>query len=366
LGQFFVGRNNTFAIGLGPFPGNGGNPFSNLDTRTIKTTSYAAFGQVSWEPFDALKVTLGGRLSWDRKSMDRSARTIGATDTVNPFLDAAFNVSVRDKWSSFDPAVIVDYHFDRNTMIYASYREGYKSGGFQTDPVANAAAASVTFDPETVSSWEAGFKGDFFDRKLQLNTAVFLNKYNNLQFLSTISLGNGQFASLIDNIAKAEARGFEIELAGKPFNGLTASVNYSYLNSEYKKYTTPSGTNLAGHQTSRSPKNSLNGRIAYAFDLGGGQFEIAGSTTYTGSFFFEASNPAVFARSSSYTLFDGSISYEPAGGRWRFSLWGKNLSDERYRTHNIVVIVSPSPLVAASLDTYAKPRTFGGSVTMTF
>lgn len=366
LGQFFTGRDNTFVIGIGPFPGNNRIPFSNLDTRTIKTTSLAAFGQVNWEITDTLKLTVGGRYSQDRKSMDRSARTIGATDLVNPFLDAAFDVVVKDKWTSFDPAIILDYHVSKDTLIYASYREGYKSGGFQTDPVPNATAARVTFDPERVSSWEAGLKTDLFDRRMKLSTAVFLNKYDNLQFLSTISLGNGQFASLIDNIAKAEAKGFEIDIAATPIDGLKLSLGYAYLDSQYKRYTTPAGVNLAGRQTSRSPKNTLNARAAYSFDVGPGEIELAASASYTDRFFFEASNPAVFARSDSYTLVDGSLSYETEDSRWRFSLWGKNMTNKLYRTHNIVIIVTPNPLVAASLDTYARPRTYGASVTLNF
>ena len=74
----------------------------------------------------------------------------------------------------------------------------------------------------------------------------------------------------------------------------------------------------------------------------------------------------MFARSNGYTVADASIGYETPDGRWRFSLWGRNLTDTTYRTHNIVIVVNPNPLVAASLDTYARPRTFGASVSFNF
>lgn len=363
LGRFYAGRDNSFAIGFGPFPGNGRVPFSNLDTRTITTNSYAAFGQVSWEFAPRFKLTAGGRYSKDRKRMNRDAITVGATDLVNPFLDNAFSVKVRDSWSSFDPSITLDYKPTDDSLVYASYRRGYKSGGFQTDPVANAAAASVTFDPEKVRSAEIGAKASLFDRRLQISTAAFYNKYKNLQFLSTVSLGGGRFASLIDNIAAAEAKGFEVEVHANPAEGLNLSIGYSYLKSEYESYTTPAGRNLAGHQTSRSPSNLINGTASYAVPLASGKLEFSGSVSYTDSFYFEASNPAVYAKEKPYTIVDGSISYETGDGRWRFSLWGKNLTDTTYRTHNIVIVVTPSPLVASSLDTYTKPRTIGASVT---
>jgi outer membrane receptor protein involved in Fe transport len=58
-------------------------------------------------------------------------------------------------------------------------------------------------------------------------------------------------------------------------------------------------------------------------------------------------------------LYDARLSYESAGGRWRVTLWGKNLGDEAYKTHNVTIVVSPAPLVVASMDTYARPRTYG-------
>ena len=116
LGQFFLGAHNTFVIGLGPFPGNGGVPYSNLDTRTIETDSWAAFGQVTVPLGERCNVTLGGRYTQDEKSMRRSAQTVGATDLVNPFLEQAFDVEVGADWNSFDPAFILDYHFNDDHM----------------------------------------------------------------------------------------------------------------------------------------------------------------------------------------------------------------------------------------------------------
>ena len=188
LGQFFLGAHNTFVIGLGPFPGNGGVPFSNLDTRTIETDSWAAFGQLTIPLGERFNVTLGGRYTEDEKSMRRSAQTVGATDLVNPFLEQAFEVEVAADWNSFDPAFILDYHFNDDHMAYASYRQGYKSGGFQTDPVINAAAAAVVFNPEEVRSTEIGYKANAFDGRLQLNAAAHRSTYDNLQFLGTVAL----------------------------------------------------------------------------------------------------------------------------------------------------------------------------------
>jgi iron complex outermembrane recepter protein len=359
LGQFFLGAHNTFVIGLGPFPGNGGIPFSNLDTRTIETDSWAAFGQATFALTDALNITLGGRYTEDEKSMRRSARTIGATDLVNPFLDQAFDVAVDADWNSFDPALIVDYHFNADHMIYASYRQGYKSGGFQTDPVINAAAAGVVFDPEDVRSTELGYKAKTFDGRLQLNLAAHQSTYDNLQFLGTVALGNGGFASLIDNVARAEAKGIELDFEALLARGLTVRASYAYLDSSFERFVSPSGVDLEGAQTNRSPEDTYAVSAQYVVDVGSGSIALQASATHSDDFVFEATNPKPYNVSESYTLYDARLSYESTGGRWRVSLWGKNLTDEAYKTHNLTIVVTPTPLVVAAMDTYARPRTYG-------
>lgn len=363
LGQFFAGKDNQFVIGIGPFPGNGGQPFSSLDTRTIKNTSVAVFGQATYAILSNLNLTAGGRYSYDKKTMDRTATTVGAPPTgVNPFLAAPFTVQTGKSWDSFDPAVILDYHVTDNAMVYGSYKLGYKAGGFQTDPVVNATAAKVIFDPEHSESFEIGFKSDWLDRRLVLNGAAFLNTYDNLQFLRTVSLGNGSFASLIANGASAKSKGVELDLTALPFEGLSLSIGYAYLDSTYRNFIASDGRNLSGRQTARSPKNTLNVDASYAMPVGDGLLTLQGHVNYTSSFWFEGSGYAPYGQSKSYTLLDGRLSYDTGDKQWRISLWGKNLTNQPYRTHNITIVVAPSPLTVASLDTYGRPRTFGVEV----
>jgi outer membrane receptor protein involved in Fe transport len=74
---------------------------------------------------------------------------------------------------------------------------------------------------------------------------------------------------------------------------------------------------------------------------------------------FEATNPAPYNTSEAHTLYDAHLSYQSADSRWRISLWGRNLTDEAYKTHNVTIVVTPTPLVVAAMDTYALPRTYG-------
>ena len=65
-------------------------------------------------------------------------------------------------------------------MVYGYYARGFKSGGFngRSD---SASTGVLPYGPETLWSYEAGFKTDWFDHKLRLNGDVFYNDYRNFQ-----------------------------------------------------------------------------------------------------------------------------------------------------------------------------------------
>ena len=358
-GEFFLGSENLFANLF-----NMGGAFSTRDVRTIETMSYAAFGQVSYEFAPGLSLTLGGRYSYDDKSMDRSAMTVGADDSVNPFSET-FDVMVEDDFDSFDYAVILDWAPNDNTLLYASYKTGYKSGGFQTDPVLNADAARITFQPESVDSIEAGIKSQWFNNSLIVNAAIFYNDYENLQFLATVPLPNGSFSSLLANVTGADAYGGEVEMQAAIGESIDLFAGYSYLNSTYDDgFSAANGTDLSGEQTTRAPKHTFFVDISHTIpEFLGGSVTSRVGVKYTSAFPLEATGSRPFNIEEGYTLVDGSINYRPGDGAWTISLWAKNIADKEYRQHNITI---PTPGGVVSLDTWARPRTYGVDVSFDF
>src|SRR5262249_55255787 len=137
VGELRFGPDNVFAINF-----NGGVPYTHRDTRTIVTDSWAVYGQGTIELLTGLDLTDGGRYRADDKTMENRVATLfGTTHPASDPVGAPFTLaSIGDSWNSFDPSVTLDYHFSPDAMVYVTYREGYKAGGFQTDPVTNAAA----------------------------------------------------------------------------------------------------------------------------------------------------------------------------------------------------------------------------------
>jgi iron complex outermembrane receptor protein len=359
VGELQLGPDNVFAINF-----NGGNPYSHRDTRTIVTDSWAAYGQLIWEISEGLNLSVGARYSTDEKTMEnRVAQILGAPHPAADPLGTPFTLaSVGDSWSSFDPSISIDYHFTPDLMIYASYRTGYKAGGFQTDPVTNAAAASIIFDPEDVRSTEAGLRSEWFSGRLRFNVSVFQNDYRDLQLLQTVPLGGGAFASLSTNATSAEGRGAEFDIVARPIDGLTLSLNYGYLESELGNYvSTATGANLRGQPNSRSPENTFGFGASYEFPMQIGVVTLETHGRYTDDFVFDASALRQFALEEGFTTVDASASLTAPSERWTLRLWARNIDDTRYRTHNIVI--GGNPATAASLDTWAPPRAIGVDLT---
>src|SRR5690606_13164749 len=82
-------------------------------------------------------------------------------------------VNAKDDWSEVTAEAGVRYHFNDDTMTYFRFSQGYRAGGFNN--------SGVTYDPETVDSYEVGLKSLLWDRRLSLNAAVFYYDYKDLQ-----------------------------------------------------------------------------------------------------------------------------------------------------------------------------------------
>src|SRR5690606_1525331 len=102
--------------------------------------------------------------------------------------------------------------------------------------------------PETITSYELGFKTDFLDRRVRLNTAAFYFNYDNIVLLNTFcaDLPAGQQTPCLrpDNVGSAEVKGIEAELFVNPVDGLTFDGSISYLDFQYTEIDPNSSTGV--------------------------------------------------------------------------------------------------------------------------
>lgn len=320
----------------------------------LASKSSALFGQIQWEPVEKLSLTLGGRYSWDQKNVVFDTRS-----TVPGFIISNFTTPISRKWNSFDPSASLSYKFTDDVMAYVSYTSGFKSGAFQFIAVSPVVAQQVA-NPESVDSFEAGMRSTLLDRRLRLNAAVFTMNYRDLQQLRVIQFAPGVTAILTANAASSRIKGFEMEGRAVFDSNWSLDFSYGHLDAKFKDYVFNTTLDFSGNRMQRAPKHTLSLGLNFEKETGIGDLATRIGYSYRSSIFFEADNNVVDRESSegNLGLWDASINLN--SGNWTIGLWGRNLTDERYRRQ---VLNSTGN---AQRGIWAEPRTFGARVSYNF
>lgn len=231
--------------------------FFGATTVFHENTTWAVFGQTSYQVNEKLNVTGGLRYTYDEKSLvvgdqnvDGFAVVIGAA-SVQDYQP----IDVDDGQVSFE--LSANYRLTEDMSLFARYANGFRAQTIQGRDVAFEGAPSVA-DAETINSIEAGIKSDLLDDTLRLNLAAFYYTVDDMQ-LSAIGGGNN-FTALV-NADEGEAYGFEIDAQWLATDALTLTAGFSYNHTEIKDNRltvapcgTNAGTGFTGNCTVRDPR----------------------------------------------------------------------------------------------------------------
>ena len=366
----------------------------------LQTENYAFFGQIDWRPIDLVGITIGGRYTSEKKQFEGGQQELNgfnyrlfgcaaADGTISPlgnfplappvgaggppcgaaleYPDFAGNpVRVyvpgvnRKTFKDFSPKFGIQLHPSEDMMVYGSYSRGYKTGGWTTRLTNPQGNVAPDFDEEVAKTWEAGVKSTLFDRRLQLNAAVFSTDYENIQL--NIQVGT---SPTIANAGDARIRGFEVEAIIAPTNGLTINAALGFVDAKYTAVSAaasvpsvggPNGFQagtIVGTELPKTPKWKANISPRYEFNLGnGGSMVVIADWSYSSSAWNDTGRNFTLKRDAAH-LFNGSVSYRGPGERWSLTVGGTNLSDKRFITSGGANVAA-----GAFFGTYNRPREF--------
>ena len=355
LGLYYLNASARTQFDVRLFTTIGGlTGFTDAD---ISTETMAAFTDFTFDLSPMLSVSVGGRYTWDR----RDARILrqnylgGGSPVFGglgvPFGAPGTKFSGNETFTKFTPRGSVSFKPSDDHMVYGSYSQGFKGGGFDPRGAGSNApdlngnsiredfevAAFLSFRPEKVDNYEVGYKGRWFDRRLTVSAAGFWANYTDVQIPGSVACtvrGLPSFCGVVSNAGKARLRGFELESRLR-LGGLTISGSLGYIDARFLNYTaniasTP--TDVAQYRrVQNTPAWSGSLGATYAVPLGEGRFDLsAGMSFKSRTFQFEVPNP--YLDQPAYQLVDASLVYHAPGERWTIGLYGKNLFDERYKT----------------------------------
>lgn len=382
-----------------------------------KDKQFAAYGEASFDIIPEKLIITGGLRYYNEKaSINGSSNgSFGgsrgvynpATGTYTPSATPPtfYNVSanLNNLYADASPAKYtgvlfkgnLTYRIGEGSLVYATYSDGFRPGGFNRRPCAvpsttcptNADFVRLgTYVPDKVQNYEIGGKFSLFDRQVQLNLAAYQIDWSNIQI--TVFDQNISNQTFTTNLVDARIRGLEGDLTWRATQELTLNSAFSFNDSEltkYRKNTTvlrPLGSPLA-----LSPKFQFNARLHWEKELSSGLIPFAQvGFHHVGKSIsdiidnvdirYQSSNPTLGYAASIPVTYNGvlvspgdvispipaaqrlasystvSASFGVSKDEWRIELFGDNLTDERpelYKSGND----------GENRTTTSRPRTIG-------
>jgi len=328
----------------------------------VRTNTNSIFGDFTYDFTDQLSLSLGGRYTWDQRQshifkanyLNGPTAEFGGNPT--PYGAPLTNFDGSANFKKFTPRASLSFKITPDQMVYASYSVGFKGGGF--DPRGSGASAPdrngdgiksyqeiynyLRFKPETVKSYEIGWKGAALDHRLTYAIDGFYADYSDVQIPGSVGqVVNGvqTFIGITTNAGKARIWGTEVEanaVLARGFAGAGSNVYFNttlgYINPKYKKFIGPTGSDVADKRVfQNTPKWTVSGTLGGALPVTGGT--LSGSTTLSYRSLthqFETASP--FLDQKGYSLWDANLVYSFAEGRYSVGLHGKNLTNRHYKT----------------------------------
>ncbi|MFN3387851.1 MAG: TonB-dependent receptor [Allosphingosinicella sp.] len=370
--------NNVFDVVLATtspvvLPGLTASTFGDVDTKT-----WAVFADFTYDLTDQFAVSVGGRYTNDK----RQATVIRANylNGPSPLLGGngtqlgprTSDFTGEKTFKEFTPRASISFKPDEDNTIYASYSKGFKGGGFDPRGLSTAAPDLngngtreyteifdyFLFDPETVNSYEIGYKAALFDRRLRLAIAGFYADYKDVQVPGSVGAvinGVPTFVGVTTNAGAASFKGIETELLATLFRGGDGSrLNFAgtlgYLDAQYDEFI----TNIPGQgpvdvadfrRIQNTPKWTLSGTLDYSTPMAGGDLSASTTLSYR-SKTFQFETPSPYLDQPGYALLDASLVWTSAGDRYTIGLHAKNITDKQYITSGYQFLVT-NPVTGA-------------------
>lgn len=334
------------------------------DDQRVETTSFAAFGQVTYDLTDQLSVIVGGRYTSDDKEISRT----GVPNGVSVL--SAFDLSSQADWSEFTGKVGLNWQLNDDVFFYGTVSEGYKSGGYQ-GLSGSSVQAGTPFEPEFATLYEVGAKTEWLDNRLRVNAAAFFTDYEDLQILQLLVPNNappGTTGTLFtQNAANAEVRGVELEFVAAVTDGFTVQGSVTTLDTEFKDFFAPAGfrppdggagtsSSRVGNELRNAPDLAYNLLARYTQTLGNGS-----EMSYQVDFRHKDQvnqdpDNLEFASVPEYDLSDVRVAWLNVDGSFEVAGWITNVFDEDYFIHNF-------PGLGDGFATAGPPRMYGVTFT---
>ncbi len=316
----------------------------------VRATSRALFAQATYTPEaldDRLHVTVGGRLTDDKKSGGLTALR-GAPSALT------FSFAR----TRFDPTATLAFDVTPTINTYLRWGTAYRAGG------ANTRTLTLTpFGEEEVESFELGAKSEFFDRRLRANLALFKSTRRGLQ-IDVFSPVNPAASETVNAIRPVKSWGGEVELTAAPVDGVTLGLAYSYTKVDLPAQPSPFTSQIIQLQNV-TPKHTFSLDADWTVgEVGPGELVLHADASGASGAYSGATDPQ---KNKGYVIANARATLRdiPVGDtRIALAAWVKNIANKQYVYFD--EYLAGAGLTNALTTYYNEPRTYGVELKMDF
>ena len=358
------------------------------------------FGEVTWQASDSWTFTAGLRYNDETKYMTYRWRDfpsgglgtyIGATfvGAADPSMLGAGYVGYveniesipetpgvygnynEQEFSNTSGRLVAKYSLDDNTNVYASYTTGYRAGGFNGGAFDTNAGTGDEYTEETITSFEVGVKSTLADGRLRINGAYFSYDYDDVQ-VSVVKTDAGAISTDVVNAASFSTDGLELDVAWLATENLQFRAQYAYTNRDFNDYPPYLGLNIQPTQ-GLTPDNEYNLIMDWQmWNSGGSTLDLQISASHSDETvsintvpgnYTAAGQPSIPVNlnqpiNQERDLVNARLTFNTEldnGRNVNVALWGRNITDEEYRTFGY----NYGPALGFSVHQWGNPATYG-------
>jgi iron complex outermembrane receptor protein len=287
---------------------------ANLKEFNQDTSVWSVFGQATWQFTDNLRATLGARYTDEEKEVDWSRTRLrtgipGSEFLANLLAPIVPETELNRQEDNLDGSINIQYDIGYDSIGYASWARGSKSGGFTTEV---ALPEDAEYDTEEADTTELGIKTSLADGAAHLNASVFYTDIEDFQVITFVG------TAFVTETVPAESVGVELEGRWAAAEGLILGASGTYADAEQTD---------TDERLPYSPEWAASLDVHYEYPWQGAalSWRFDGALNYRDDQYMQRGERS---EDGALTLLDLRIAIAAADDRWEVALLGRNLLDQ--------------------------------------
>ncbi len=354
-----------------------------VENTHVQDVNGAIYGQGTWRITDKLSLTGGARFTHDRKwgsspvdlsnlplAVQGAAVTAGATSTLANYgvngSTSGYPVNASVSSSNVSGSTSLSYKFTPDTMVYASFSNGYQAAALNLNAVIKP-GIPVVVNPSSTDNYEVGIKTSLFDHRLVLSLDAYWEVLYGYQTTYTQVQPNGSTLRYVANAGDVRSRGVEWDVSAALGHGLRLSFDGAWNDAIFQSApsvapppeVTTAAFNATGHAAPDAPKLTLSVTPTWEHQIGEHTTFYSYAQYSYASSFYSATNLSAYSVIPSQFTLNLRAGVRLDDGKYDVSVYANNATNEQNVYTRALLAVPTTSIYYGTYQSLAPPAMYG-------